>query len=133
MRREFVIDGSRITSLESFWDEISNVLIPGHRWGRNLDAFGDILSGLFGPEEPFTLRWHHAAMSRKALGYPETVRQLEMMLKTCHPDNREHMRGELAAAQANRGPTVFDWLIEIIRDHGPGGRQASDDVRLVLD
>jgi RNAse (barnase) inhibitor barstar len=131
--REYVIDGSRITSLEAFWDEISNVLIPGHRWGRNLDAFRDILSGLFGPDEPYTLRWRHAAVSIEALGHPETVRQLEMRLKHCHPDNRERVRQELADARAGRGPTVFDWLIEIIRDHGPGGRQASDDIRLVLD
>ncbi|TAU45297.1 hypothetical protein ELI43_27435 (plasmid) [Rhizobium leguminosarum] len=38
MTTEYIIDGSRITSLESFFDEISRVLIPGAYWGRNLDA-----------------------------------------------------------------------------------------------
>jgi hypothetical protein len=33
MATEYVIDGSRITSLEAFYDEISRVLIPGHQWG----------------------------------------------------------------------------------------------------
>jgi hypothetical protein len=28
---------------------------------------------------------------------------------------------------------VFDWLVEIIRDHGAGGDQAEDNVELVLD
>jgi hypothetical protein len=39
----------------------------------------------------------------------------------------------LSDARAGTGPTVFDWLIEIISDHGPGGSQASDNVQLTLD
>ncbi|MGE0056152.1 MAG: hypothetical protein AB7S74_18305 [Hyphomicrobium sp.] len=39
MATEYILDGSRITPLETFDDEISRVLIPGHEWGRNLDAF----------------------------------------------------------------------------------------------
>jgi hypothetical protein len=40
---------------------------------------------------------------------------------------------DMQEAQAHRGPTVFEWLTEIIRDHGPGGRQAADGVDLLLD
>jgi hypothetical protein len=32
-----------------------------------------------------------------------------------------------------RGPTVFDWLVEIIGVHTAGGREAEDNVVLVLD
>jgi hypothetical protein len=39
----------------------------------------------------------------------------------------------LEQAKTQRGPTVFDWLIEMIRDHGPGGREEEDSVELVLD
>jgi hypothetical protein len=39
---------------------------------------------------------------------------------------------DLKEAQAHRVPTVFEWLTEIIRDHGPGGRQAADGVDLLL-
>ena len=39
----------------------------------------------------------------------------------------------LSDARAGVGQTVFDWLVEIIRDHGPGGEQAEDNVRIVLD
>jgi hypothetical protein len=66
------------------------------------------------------------------LGYDETVRQLELTLQRCHPSNRESVAGELARAQARTGPTVFDWLIEIIRVHGSGGEEAEDGVELVL-
>lgn len=134
MANEYVLDGSRITSLETFYDEISRVLIPGRQWGRNLDAFNDILRGGFGtPDEGFTLRWSHSADAKKTLGYPETVRQLEIRLGCCHPSNRRDVRRMLSDARAGTGQTVFDWLVEIIRHHGPGGEQAKDNVRLVLD
>jgi RNAse (barnase) inhibitor barstar len=134
MTTEYVIDGARITSLETFYDEISRMLIPGYQWGRNLDAFNDILRGGFGtPGEGFTLKWSHSAVSKETLGYQETARQLEIRLGRCHPSNREDVRRDLSDARAGVGATVFDWLVEIIRDHGPGGEQAADNVRLVLD
>lgn len=56
MATEYILDGTRITSLETFYDEISRVVIPGHQWGRNLDALNDILRGGFGtPDEGFTI------------------------------------------------------------------------------
>ena len=134
MTTEYVIDGSQITSLESFYDEISRVLIPEAYWGRNLDAFNDILRGGFGtPDEGFTIRWSRSDVSKERLGYPETVRQLERRLQRCHPDNRDHIRRELADARAGIGPTVFDWLLWIIQIHGPGGEEEADNVRLVLE
>jgi RNAse (barnase) inhibitor barstar len=134
MAIEYVIDGSRIVSFETFCDEISRVLIPGHQWGRNLDAFNDILRGGFGtPVEGFTLKWSASAASREKLSYPETARQLEIQLRRCHPTNREDLRRRLLDARAGVGATVFDWLVEIIRDHCPGGKQAADNVHLVLE
>jgi len=84
------------------------------------------------PEEGFTLRWVHHAISKDRLGYPETVRLLELQLARCDPSYRPRAAQELELARAGRGPTTFDWLVEIIRDHGPGGRQAEDRVDLVL-
>ena len=131
---EYVIDGARFDSLETFFDEVSHVLIPGSVWGRNLDAFNDILRGGFGtPEGGFTLRWCKSAISKRTLGYPETVRQLGIRLRQCHPDNRNYVRQDLRNAQASTGPTVFDWLVEIIRRHSSGGTEAEDNVVLVLD
>ncbi|MGG6898927.1 MULTISPECIES: barstar family protein [Rhizobium] len=131
---EYVIGGSRITSLESFYDEISRVLIRDAYWGKNLDAFSDILRGGFGtPDEGFTIRWSHSDVSKQRLGYPETVRQLERRLQRCHPSNRDHIRQELADARAGTGPTAFDWLLWIIDIHCPGGEEEADNVRLVLE
>ena len=134
MTREYLIDGSKITSLDAFYDEISRVLIPGAKWGRNLDAFNDILRGGFGtPADGFTLKWRRAELSKEKLSYVETCGYLEVKLQRCHPSNRQSVRAELTSARAGEGPTLFDWIIEIIRDHGPGGEQATDNVRLVLD
>jgi RNAse (barnase) inhibitor barstar len=134
MATEYVIDGSRIMSLEAFYDEIGRVLIPGSQWGRNLDAFNDILRGSFGtPDGGFTLKWSHSAVSREKLGYPETVKQLEIRLERCHASNREDVRRMLSDARAGVGATVFDWLVQIIRDHCSGGEQAEAKIRLVLD
>lgn len=134
MSAEYVIDGSRITSLEALYDEITRVLVPHHFWGQNLNALNDILRGGFGtPDEGFTIRWSQSAVSRAALGYPATVKMFEHMLKHCHPDNRDSVRQRLAAARAGTGPTLFDWIVEIIQIHCPGGSEAHDNVQLILD
>ena len=55
-RRLYEIDGARFSTLEEFFEEISNEAIPGAEWGHNLDAFNDILRGGFGtPEDGFTI------------------------------------------------------------------------------
>ena len=110
------IDGRNFSTLEEFYEEVSRELIPGADWGHNLDAFVDILRGGFGtPPGGFTLVWRAANLSRERLGYPETVRQLELRLQRCHPLSREHVESELADARRRDGPTVFDWLVDIIR------------------
>ena len=125
----YEIDGRRFSTLEDFYAEVSRVLIPGADWGHNLDAFNDILRT---PEGGFTVRWLRHAVSKERLGYPETIRQLELRLVRCHASHRPQVTQELESARAGQGPTAFDWLVEIIRDHGPGGRQANDRVELVL-
>jgi RNAse (barnase) inhibitor barstar len=130
----YEIDGNDFSTLEEFYDEVSRVLIPDAQWGRNLDAFNDILRGGFGtPESGFRLRWKNHAASRERLGYDETVRQLELRLQRCHPSNREMVRAELERARSAQGPTVFDWLVEIIEIHGANGDEAEDNIDLVLD
>jgi hypothetical protein len=115
------IDGARFDDLDGFW------------WGRNLDAFNDILRGGFGtPEGGFVLRWSSSERSRAVLGYEATVRWLEQKLESCHSRNVAAVRLELASAREARGPTLFDILLEIIRHHGPGGDEAEDGVDLEL-
>ena len=131
--KTFRIHGERFSTLEEFYDEISRVLIPGARWGRNLDAFNDILRGGVGtPDEGFILIWEGSDISRTRLGYPETVRQLERRLERCDPTARRTVKAQLRDAQNNKGDTVFDWLVEIIHIHGADGYEAEDNVTLKL-
>jgi RNAse (barnase) inhibitor barstar len=133
-KRSYEIDGSRFSTLEGFFEEISSVLIPGTDWGKNLDAFNDILRGGFGtPDDGFILKWKNSNLSRERLGYAETIRQLERRLQRCHLSNRTQVSGDLANAKSGIGPTVFEWLIEIIRVHCVGGKEHEDGVELVLE
>jgi RNAse (barnase) inhibitor barstar len=132
--RDYEIDGARFATLEEFYFEVSKVLIPNQRWGQNLDAFNDILRGGFGtPSEGFTIRWKNHQISKQRLGYPETVCQLELRLKRCHPDSRDKVSRDLEIARQQKGPTVFDWLVDIIRIHCKGGPEEDDGVQLFLD
>jgi RNAse (barnase) inhibitor barstar len=129
----YVIDGNSFSTLEGFFDVVGSTMLGSTTWGRNLDAFNDILRGGFGtPESGFTIVWRNANVSRERLGYAETVRQLKLMLARCHPTNRSSIADQIAAAEAQTGPTVFDWVLEIIRDHGPGGSEADDNVVIEL-
>ena len=126
------IDGSEFGSLDEFFVHFSERAGTA-LWGHNLDAFNDVLRGGFGTAEGgFTLRWKNHAISRQRLGYEETARQLQRRLQTCHVDNRTQVARELEAAEARQGATAFDWVIEIIRDHGAGGSEAEDRVSLEL-
>src|SRR5947208_2093500 len=131
-KRTYEIDGAEFSTLEGFYDEISRVLIPGAVWGRNLDAFNDILRGGFGtPPEGFVIVWRHSALSRSRLRYAETVRQLEKRLERAHPSNHEDIARDIEAAKRRNGPTVFDWLVEIIERHCECGEE-NDGVELQL-
>ena len=130
----YEIDGRDFSTLEEFYQVVSRVLIPGAQWGQNLDAFNDILRGGFGtPEGGFVLRWKNSAVSRERLGYPETVWQLERRLARCHPSNRTWVGKDLEQARHGVGPTVFDWLTEIIQEHCAGGPEQEDGVEVKLE
>jgi hypothetical protein len=113
----YEFDGARFSTLEGFFEEVSTVLIPGVEWGRNENALLDVLRGGFGtPPDGFTILWRNHRLSRQRLGYPETARQLEAGLRHCLRESRDNLRRMLQQAHAREGPTVFDSLIEIIRD-----------------
>lgn len=132
--KRIVIDASDFGTLEEFFYAFERAALPpGVRWGRNLAAFDDVLCGGFGtPSEGFLFEWRGAELSKERLGYDETVRQLRRRLSKCHPSNRSRVSDQLEAALRREGPTVFDWLTEIIADHGEGGEQAGDNVVLRL-
>ncbi|WP_406151466.1 barstar family protein [Streptomyces sp. NBC_01012] len=126
MTAVFVLDGKRIRTLDDFWRVIMDAFdSPGRQYfGRNLDAFADCLSG--GPGHPdvddYMVEWrdHEVSRDHDHLGYPETVRQLELQQARCHPSNRTAVAARLAAACDQHGPTVFDQLVEIFENRAPG-------------
>jgi hypothetical protein len=133
-RPTLVIEGTRFHDYAGFCKEVSAVLTPGsYRWGGNLDTFVDILRGDYGtPEEGFVLVWRNSEISRSALGWDATIALYERMLESCHYSNRQRVRGRIEDARHQRGQTLFDLLVDIIRDRGPGGREPEYGVELVL-
>ena len=121
-KTEYELDGDRFSTLEEFAQHFSERVLSEHEWNGNLDAFNDILRGAFGtPELRFKLIWRNSNVSKQRLGYPETVRQLEKRLAKCHPINRDAVAADLHSAQQAHGPTVFDWLVEVISEHCEDG------------
>jgi hypothetical protein len=127
------IDGFRFNTLEEFFDHFAEKALDSLVWGKNLDAFNDVLRGGFGtPEDGFVIEWQSHERSKECLGFEETIQQLQLRLLRCHPLNVAHVTEQLMAARRRQGSTVFDWLVEIIQTHCPGGAEASDGIELVL-
>jgi hypothetical protein len=127
-----VIDGASFADFDGFGREFSRLLCD-YTWRENLDAFNDLLRGGFGtPENGWVLTWLNSESSRTALGYAATIRRLERLLLTCHPTNRSSIKARISNARRGEGPTLFDEIVEIIRDHGPGDRESEDGVVLKL-
>ncbi len=125
---EYLIQGERVTSLESFYALMGEAVNgPDGYFGTSLDAFTDCLAGGFGTPDDggYTIRWQNSKASQMALGYPETVHQLTLRLGRCHPENRAAVSEEVERVRRGEGPTVFDWLVEIMRE--------AEDVELKLE
>ncbi|MER5741706.1 barstar family protein [Streptomyces sp. NPDC002225] len=119
----YVIDGARVTGLDRFWDVIGEAVNgTGGYFGRNLDALADCLHGGMGTPDDgdYVFEWRDHAASARALGHEETARQLRQSLQRADPTHRTVLRHRLDEALAGRGPTLFDRIVEILRDEGPG-------------
>lgn len=66
------LDGNNFSDIESFYDEVQKKLYANDEdWGRNLDAFNDILFGgfgVFGAGENIKLVWKNSEKSKRDLG-----------------------------------------------------------------
>ena len=119
-RREIILDGNRFDTLEGFYKEAARVLTnkPGFTPGRSLDALADLLGGGFGVHnsgEPITLVWKNASKSRKDLGYRAAERHYKAQL-ALHPEREKVLLPRLRAAKKQKGPTLFDRIVAVIRD-----------------
>jgi RNAse (barnase) inhibitor barstar len=127
-----VVDGTRFSDLDGFAREFSR-LLNGYTWRGNLDALNDVLRGGYGtPADGWILRWVDSETSRVALGHEETARRLERLLPGVHPSNRADFEARLDAARRGEGPTLFDEIVDVVREHGPGGQESADRILLEL-
>ncbi len=61
-----VLDGTKIRSLDDFYDQLTQGLPLPQHFGRNLDALWDALSA--DVEGPFEIVWKNADASQKSMG-----------------------------------------------------------------
>lgn len=122
MKQTIIISGNKISSLETFYDEVESKLTKNLDWsiGRNLDAFNDVLRGGFGVyeyEEPILLIWENSNESKEKLGWNETIKYITAKLKTCHPANIQLVKDKLESAKQHKGQTLFELIVDIISSH----------------
>jgi len=130
----YIIDGKDFSDLGGFAKVFSSTVLKDDAWDGNLDAFNDILGGGCGtPDRGFILVWKNSNKSKDDLGYIETEKWFDQHSRTCHSSNKQRMIEGMDDARKKEGETIFDWLIEIIKDHGPGGAYSEDDVILELE
>ncbi|MEJ6397069.1 hypothetical protein [Yoonia sp. 208BN28-4] len=130
----FDIDGATFETLDGFFDVASQTLAPGKPVRRDLNGFDRILRGGLGPAgSEATLVWANSEKSRWDLGYAETLRVLQARLDQVPAPQRAFVLADIANAEAGQGATVYDWVVDVIARHGPGGPAEEDNIRLVLD
>ena len=115
----YSVDGRRVHSREDFFDLVGEAVSgPGTYFGKNFDAFSDCLSGGYGTPDDGAFRFvlENANAAREALGYPETLAWLQHKVRNCHPSNVESVKLEIAEAEAERGPTIFDIFVDIFKE-----------------
>ena len=110
------IDGRDFSTLDEFYDVVGRLIAGSDCPGRgNLDWFNDILYWPYGEKGArYTLVWRNSDESRRRLGHKETVRQLEIRGLDRFPCGEAKAVSEIREARRGTGPTVFDWLLEII-------------------
>lgn len=127
---EIIIDGNNFHTLEGFYDEVEVKLAPdlGKGFGRNLNAYNDVLRGGFGLheyEEPLTIKWINSDKSRKDLGQQESIKYMEEALKNSHPTNIQSLKKELEDLKSGKGESLFETILHITREH--------DHIKLILE
>jgi len=111
----FEIDGTDFSDFPGFIEEVNRTLsqVDGREnlWNGNLDALSDF------PWAGGTFRWNNSDKSRNDLGHAAMAAWLTKNLTYCHYTNRPGVQKRLDEAEAERGKTLFDWLIEIFEEN----------------
>jgi len=112
------IDGRDFRTVEEFFDVIGAALIPGKQWGRNLTAFNDILCWpLAKDKEPYVLVWKRSNLSRRRLNYGAALKHWQDVIREGGRPPGKLQAEQMARADRCEGPTAFDWVVDIIKEH----------------
>ncbi|MBA4188247.1 MAG: barnase inhibitor [Planctomycetaceae bacterium] len=121
----YFIDGVNFADFAGFMEECNCGFIRetsgGGECGGNLDAFHDYLYwwGKDSKAVAWRLVWRNSAWSRRNLGHQAMARWLMEHLEEFHPgtDVYADFAARLEMANRHEGITMFDWLVEIIREN----------------
>ncbi len=116
-----VIHGGHFSSLEGFYEEVSNVLMKNTDWKiGTLDGFDDILYGGFGVfenNEPIKIVWKESQKSGEDLGIKATREFYGNKIRQGKPFNTKLLQQKLDDLMEGKGQTLFEILVEIIQSH----------------
>lgn len=125
MSPALVLDGSTFKSIDLFYDEVEVAWgMMSEDWGRNLDAFNDILRGGFGEptkNPPFRLVIRNAQDAQGLLGHCYRIEQLQKRRETADESWYAEIDSDIEEARAGRGKTTWDELLEIMQEHENDG------------
>jgi hypothetical protein len=125
-----IVDGARFSDFDGFVREFSR-LLGNYTWRGNLDAFQRPAPRGFRDARE-RMGAEVAQLRVVSARARATTQRLERLLLTCHPSNRSAIEARISSSRRCEGPTLFDEIIEIIRDHGPGGSESEDGILLEL-
>lgn len=122
MEKIFIIDGSRIHDIPSFYEEINRVFMSNEDWklGQSLDALNDMFYGGFGEikgNEKFQLVWENFEQNKIDLGLDLTKSYYRNKLNSPEIFNMNFVREKLEELENGTGKTYFEIILEIIGDH----------------
>ncbi|MEC3876761.1 barstar family protein [Chryseobacterium salviniae] len=116
-----VINGSHFSTLDGFYDEVSQLFIKDDGWKiGTLDGFDDILYGFQGE-----ITWKDSQKSKEDLGLDLTKEFYENKIRIGKSFNAKLIQQKLNELTAGNGQTLFEILIEIIQSH--------KNIQLILD
>lgn len=127
MGKKIVLDGNAFSTQEEFALEATRKLTRGIEWldyenprPLNLDALDDLLRGgfiVFDEEDQVDIEWINSEKSRDDLGRAETLKYLNSKLDSCHPSAIPDVKEKILLLEKGEGQTLFDEIIDIIREH----------------
>lgn len=108
-----VINGGHFSDLEGFYEEISQLFMKDEDWKvGTLDGIDDILYGV-----ETDIVWKDSQKSKEDLGFDLTKEFYENKIKQGKPFNVQLIQQKLDELIAEKGQTLFEILIEIIKSH----------------